>query len=304
MVASKRSLTPALLLTVCHSAAAFTPSPVRLSLPTSARINLELHAENDYDESTPMDTTKSRRKALQTMSVAFLSSLTAASQANAADSEIFKPNPLTNKALEQMRIWNQDEADNIKYGGELASASDKPAPFDQYVQLLQPILSVEYDLAAVDRLLKTTKASTKEEYAELFAGIQTVLAKSQFDKVNFKKAFNAFADNIYYSDPDRANLYLGGGAVPKTSQSIAYLLRNDVLTCIEDMRAEVAYLLKEVGKKGGSGVSGGGESITGDLDLEEIFGLSKIATGGMVKYLDLVPPQELEVARSKFLLPS
>jgi len=70
------------------------------------------------------------------------------------------------------------------------------------------------------------------------------------------------------------------------------------------MRAEVAYLLKEVGKKGGSGVSGGGESITGDLDLEEIFGLSKIATGGMVKYLDLVPPQELEVARSKFLLPS
>ena len=53
------------------------------------------------------------------------------------------------------------------------------------------------------------------------------------------------ADNIYYSDPDRANLYLGGGAVPKNEQSIAYLLRNDILTNLENLQAEVAYLIKE-----------------------------------------------------------
>lgn len=113
-------------------------------------------------------------------------------------------------------------------------------------------------------------------------------------------AFNAFADNIYYSDPDRANLYLGGGAIPKTTQSIAYLLRNDVLTNVEDMRAEVTYLLKELNKMAsGTKVVVGGEG-EGGLDLDEISKLSKTAGEGMCKYLDLVPPKELEVAKAKF----
>ena len=93
---------------------------------------------------------------------------------------------------------------------------------------------------------------------------------------------------LSYSDPDRANLYLGGGAIPQNSQSIAYLLRNDVLTNVEDMRAEVAYLLKVLRK---------GE---GELELEDILAMSKMGKEGMAKYLDLVPPKELEAARSKF----
>ena len=52
--------------------------------------------------------------------------------------------------------------------------------------------------------------------------------------------FKHKADNIYYSDPDRANAYLGGGAVPKNEQSIAYLLRNDVLTNLEGKARSVA----------------------------------------------------------------
>ena len=114
-------------------------------------------------------------------------------------------------------------------------------------------------------------------------------------------AFNAFADNIYYSDPDRANLYLGGGAIPKNTQSIAYLLRNDVLTSVEDMRAEVTYLLKQLSKMAsGTKVVVGGEEGEGVLDLDEISKLSKTAGEGMYKYLDLVPPEELEVAKAKF----
>lgn len=203
-----------------------------------------------------------------------------------------------------MRILNQDEADNIKYGGELESGSAKaPAEFDQYVTLLLPILAVEQDLSTVDQLLNnngssSNKPTTKEDYTILFEKINEVLSKSQFDKINFKKAFNAFADNIYYSDPDRANLYLGGGAIPKNTQSIAYMLRNDVLTTVEDMRAEVQYLLKELGKLSDDG----GVIVVGEggLELEDMFGLSKVANGGMVKYLDLVPPKELEAARAKF----
>ena len=103
-------------------------------------------------------------------------------------------------------------------------------------------------------------------------------------------AFNSFADNIYYSDSDRANLYLGGGAEPTSTQSLAYLLRNDILTTVEDERAEVKYLLKEVNKKAnGETIVVGGDG----LDMDEITGLSKTANVAMKKYLDLVPPSEL-----------
>jgi hypothetical protein len=237
----------------------------------------------------------------RTFSVAFLASVAAVAsqpQRSEAAPDLFKANPLTNSALEKIRIWNQDEADNIVYGGELASGSDnKITALDQYVQLLLPILTVERELSAVDRLLNAGKPATKEEYAALFERLQTILAQSLFDRVNFKKAFNAFADNIYYSDPDRANLYLGGGAIPKTTQSIAYLVRNDVLTSVEDLRAEVEYLSKETAKYGDGDAVRAGE---GGLDLEELFRLSKTANGGMAKYVDLVPPKELEAGREKF----
>lgn len=241
-----------------------------------------------------------RRGVLRHFSLAFLTSAAAATctpQNAFAESDLFKPNPLTNKGLEQLRIWNQEEADNIKYGGELESGSAKPSGFDQYVDLLQPILIIERELSTVDVLLNNGKPSSKEDYVSLFEQMNTVVSQSIFDKINFKKVFNAFADNIYYADPDRANLYLGGGAEPSSTQSIAYLIRNDVLTSVEDMRAEVQYLLKELAKlKNGEVVSVG----EGGLDLEEITRLSKTANEGMVKYLDVVPPKELEAARTKF----
>ncbi|KAL7446015.1 hypothetical protein ACHAXH_009829, partial [Discostella pseudostelligera] len=249
----------------------------------------------------------SRRSALFTTvklsSILGLASITSRPEvacASTTNSDLFKPNPLTNPLLEQIRIWNQDEADNIKYGGELASGSDgPPSALDQYATLLQPILGVEYDLARIDQLLRggadTTSTTKREDYLSIFTQIDTILSSSSSllsNKLNFKKAFNAFADNIYYSDPDRANLYLGGGAIPKTSQSIAYLLRNEVLTTVEDMRAEVQYLLKEL-NSGKSTV----DEIVGESDVYE---MSKLANEGMKKYLDLVPPKELEVARAKF----
>ena len=136
---------------------------------------------------------------MQKISLVFLSSSFAAvsvapQQADAA-SDLFKPNPLTNPVLEQMRIFNQDEVDNIKYGGELESGSAKPAAFDQYVQLLQPILTVERDLLTIDQLLNG-KCSTNEDYVALFEKVDAILSNSQYDKINFKRNFNAFADNI------------------------------------------------------------------------------------------------------------
>jgi hypothetical protein len=276
------------------------------------RSSLLLHLVDDgrrTDNSNQDDVLISTKRRVLFQSVTTL--LTAATvttvlhpSAAGAESDLFKPNPLTNKGLEQLRIWNQDEADNIKYGGELDSGSNKPGAFETYVDLLQPILGVQSDLATINQLVDNSKigssttSSTKEDYVMVFQNIKQILSQDIFDKIQFKKAFNAFADNIYYSDPDRANLYLGGGAVPQSTQTLAYLMRNDVLTNVEDMRAETQYLLKELNKKkdGETVVVGGGEG----LDLEEIQKLSKAANEAMVKYLALVPPNELESARSKF----
>ena len=107
-----------------------------------------------------------------------------------------------------------------------------------------------------------------------------ILQDEKYEKIQFKKIFNQYGDNIYYSDPDRANLYLGGGATPKPEQSIAYLLRNEVLTNIEALRAELEYLLK-----------------TGEDDTEALYAYANNAADGMKKYLSIVPPTELEAAR-------
>ncbi len=253
-----------------------------------------------------------RSVVISILGLASITSRPQAAHASSTNSDLFKPNPLTNPLLEQIRIWNQDEADNIRYGGELASGLDgPPSALDQYVTLLQPILGVEYDLSRINLLLQgrdssgkdadtnkkaTQKTTTKkEQYISIFTQINSVLSSSSSllsDKLKFKKAFNAFADNIYYSDPDRANLYLGGGAIPKTSQSVAYLLRNDILTTVEDMRAEVLYLLKELSSEKNSA-----DDVLGESDVYE---MCKLANEGIKKYLDLVPPKELEVARAKF----
>lgn len=217
-----------------------------------------------------------RRKALSTLAVTAtgLSSVFSFSSPSVAKDELFKPNPLTNGFLEKIRILEQAEADNLQYNGELApgSSPEKAA----YVKMLVPILVIGQDIEELDKLVHSPDGGGLVE-------AEKILLKPAFEKKNFKKIFNAFADNIYYSDPDRANLYLGGGATPKNEQSIAYLLRNDILTNVENLQAEVTYLIKE--QKAGNPLE------TDDLNL-----YVNIAKDGMRKYLDLVPPSERTAA--------
>ena len=190
-----------------YCVAAFVPSPPFLSssAPSSSFatststqrfiINSDdLHSHNTTNnDGTLRDFMLNRRNAIQqfTTTLAIASSVSASTSiqpANAASDELFKPNPLTNPVLEKVRIWNQDEVDNIKYGGELESGSAKPAAFDQYVQLLQPILQVDSDLRQIDTYLKEDgKDGTKEEYLLLFQKIDKILSQSLLDKINFKK---------------------------------------------------------------------------------------------------------------------
>ena len=199
----------------CNSAAAFTPPSSSLS-PASAisssscciSPSLQLSINNNNNDSnddiihggyTLLSEGESnnniinRRRAVQQFSLAFLSSsiiLESQQQPANANDDLFKSNPLTNPVFEKLRIINQDEADNIKYGGELESGSAKPTAFDQYVQLLQPILIVDNDLTQINKLLKEDRPKTKDAYSSLFQQIDTILSKSLFDKINFKKGKN------------------------------------------------------------------------------------------------------------------
>lgn len=229
-----------------------------------------------------------RRDAFRTFLFQFAAPITAFSAASSmfpkralAGDPLFDKNPLTNSALEKFRIWNQAEADNISYGGELAPGSPKGR--DSYAKLLIPILAIQADLETIDNTVRQTP---------ILPGLTTakqILEQPYFTKIGFKKTFNAFADNIYYSDPDRANAYLAGGAMPKNEQTVAYLLRNDILNNVEALVAEIDYLIKVVKK-----VESGEETTA---DLYEYLTKAKTSMG---KYLDLVPPAELKLGRDYF----
>lgn len=69
--------------------------------------------------------------------------------------------------------------------------------------------------------------------------------------------------------------------MPKAEQSLAYLLRNEILTNIENLQAELEYIVKNP------------EESTADLLL-----YAKSANTAMERYLEVVPPNELRQAKA------
>jgi hypothetical protein len=239
--------------------------------------------ESKRDKTTSIDTSPDRRSflgsALGLVGIPTLASLTFMPSSASARDEIFRPNPLTNPLLEQLRILEQVEKDNIKYGGELEKGdAGNKGKVDAYPSLLVPILKIDMELNEVRSLVRSGGESNPSK--EAMSKALAILQQQTYDKINFKKTFNKYGDNIYYNDPDRANLYLGGGATPKTEQSIRYLLRNDVLTNMENLRAELEYLIK-----------------SGENETEDLYSYADICTSAMKKYLAVVPPNELKEAQ-------
>ena len=255
----------------------FQPYSSSLSV-VQRKTETSLNSSPSQDEES---TTMNRRSFFTSTTAAMLTVtmpatvLLSSTPANAKD-ELFRPNPLTNSVLEQIRIWEQAEADNIKYGGELemGDAGNK-GKVDAYPSLLVPILKIDQELVDVKQLVHSND-NTKDSWSKALK----ILQQPTYEKIAFKKTFNKYGDNIYYSDPDRANAYLLGGATPKTEQSLAYLLRNDVLTNIENLRAELEYLIK-----------------SGETETDDLFTYADVATSAMKKYLAIVPPNELQQAK-------
>ena len=109
-----------------------------------------------------------------------------------AKDELFKANPLTGALLEQIRILEQAEADDLKYNGELerGDAGNK-GKVEAYPRMLVPILGISNDLDQIDQLV-TKESSGTEEWKQA----RQILAKPEFEKINFKKIFNKYGDNV------------------------------------------------------------------------------------------------------------
>jgi hypothetical protein len=131
------------------------------------------------------------------------------------------------------------------YQSELADPNDKTT--NQSVERLIPLLRLLDLLKGVAS--KAEAVESFEEAASLLVECSAIADKlpakakrKEGDLVNvpgLKLVFNTYSDNIFYSDPERSNIYLKGGATPTNNQSILYLARNEIISRVEDLVAEV-----------------------------------------------------------------
>ena len=125
----------------------------------------------------------------------------------------------------------QDEADNVKYGGELAPGG-LPSQSGSGLRLL-PIVQMQATLRKIAPLLSDQSK---------WSALREIVSSGPFVPLEFKRIFNLYSDNIYYSaDTAEANVYLLGGATPSTSQTTQYLLRNEALKQVAELGDELKY---------------------------------------------------------------
>jgi hypothetical protein len=179
------------------------------------------------------------------------------------------------KPLEQLRILLQDEADAIQYGGNEGLAPGGAPPATGL--LLIPILQMRQQLVALQPNLADFDSST-------WNNVKAELSSGNFRTIEFKKVFNAFSDNIYYtSETAEANVYLLGGATPSTSQTMQYLQRNEALKQLADLRDELEYQLRQPADK---------------REVDYAQDLMAAVLKAFDGYLKLAPPNQLKMART------
>ena len=133
----------------------------------------------------------------------------------------------SNKILETIRKMDQFDDD------------DQVTSKTNTVFLLLPIVELEGEFDSMKDLFDKSKEDTT------IPTIKSILLQEKYSTVNLKKMFNRYSDNIYYTDPNRANIYLAGGALPDSMQTQRYLLRNDVITFMGNVREDFEQLTEK-----------------------------------------------------------
>ena len=203
-------------------------------------------------------------------------------------------NPLTSKPLEALRIMVQEDQ-NEKYGGELASPTLGMSSGSNVASVSNTPGLLLVPIARIEAQLKEMRQHGYFDDPQRWEEARTVLSTRVLPKKDFKKAFNNFADNIYYSaaDSDRANAYLMGGATPSTMQTTQYMLRNEVLGNVELAEQELTYL---IGLRNGD-TKPSKEELTSAETLEDITVFLDKAIGALDSYLKI--PNADDVAKAR-----
>ena len=296
------SLGPLLFaLVLAGPSSAFAPVTRQCRLPSSIQV---VHAVNDGQDGGPRRdlnvgsaVAPIDRRAL----LAFGAGLAGVGLApSTAHADNILDRGLLGSALEQVRIASQSERDDLPAGdvrplvgspnsgtsSKLTTTLDGSLPPTEAsgpVRLLLPIVQIEAQLLQAQRDVQS---------AGSWKAVLDTLSKEPYaPKQAFKSVFNRYADNIYLAKgDDRANAYLGGGATPSSLQTVQYMLRNDLLTNLDNITQELQYLLRCI-KEGQSAA---------DLEASELGDLRqyfKDLTAGLKQYLDIPPKEDVAEAR-------
>lgn len=185
--------------------------------------------------------------------------------------ESFLSNPVL-EALRKAEQWEQD-------------VPNAPNLETTKVLLLYPIVEISQDLSAVSSCLASPSAQCVATSAE-------TLKQPKFQTKTFKKIFNRYSDNIFYSSTtsERANIYLGGGTTPDSAQTTQYLLRNVIITAVQNALQDVAELAQL-----------SDQELRGEdrrLDVQDALSDVSESRQALDKYLALADPQDLATAKA------
>jgi len=176
---------------------------------------------------------------------------------------------LTSPVLEAFRKLDQAEQDE----GPISSRKQNGA------LLLYPIVKIENEIVAVQSLINSGNAQSLSK-------AEQILSRDVYTNPKvFKKTFNMYSDNIFYSDPKQANLYLSGGTTPDTTQTEQYLFRNAALTALQNMQDDVKSLLSST-------------ALTYDSQaIEDAVDDCREALDALHSYFERANPNDLQIAR-------
>ena len=189
-------------------------------------------------------------------------------------------NFLTNPVLETVRKIDQMDFDDSTTNKEV---------------LLVPIVRIDTDFNTIKSLFEEMKSPSisSSNILQNLNKVLEILNKPDYQKSNFKALFNRYSDNIFYTNPDQANIYLAGGTPPNSRQTEQYLLRNQVLNSVEFIRGDAESMIDDIKMKNS-------KSSSGNIDWEQIIidTISDLEEGenALREYLKLADPKDVELA--------
>jgi hypothetical protein len=214
---------------------------------------------------------KYKRSGLKAISIISISSsllICSPLQLHASDAN--GGNILTSPVLENFRRMQQIYADDEKHSK------------DTKALLLVPIVKMKKELIFIAEELQQKRQSEDTAMRDLTKAILSILSDSKYNKVELKRTFNRYSDNIFYSNPDEANLYLAGGTTPSSRQTQQYLIRNDIISRLDDLTSDLQYIIDA--------------KVISQQDIDDALSDCKMARDSFDLYLKLSDPVDVEMA--------